>query len=139
MSQIHSLTGRLSISSITPLFVARFKRSLRLCHLEFDKEASSNGCRRTGIGGGFWILSDFRELSFCGPCGTCFSMHLIYQKYNLEECYIFYSYIIYIILCLRSDSAEHKLCTSYHPNILNCVWSPGFFTWNFTPIFRSIS
>ena len=22
---------------------------------------------------GLWILSEFRELSFCGPCGPCFS------------------------------------------------------------------
>ncbi len=26
------------------------------------------GVKMPGIGGEFWILSDFRELSFCGPC-----------------------------------------------------------------------
>ncbi len=43
MSQTHSVTpsfpGRLAISDISPLFVDRFGRSLRFCHLEFDKEA----------------------------------------------------------------------------------------------------
>ena len=34
-----------------------------------------------GIGGGFRILSDFRELSFCGPCGPCFNnYHYIILK-----------------------------------------------------------
>ena len=39
MSQAHSLTGRLAI----PLFMDRFGRSLRVCQLEFDKEAISDG------------------------------------------------------------------------------------------------
>ncbi len=34
--------GRLTFSSISPLFVDRFGRSLWFCHLEFDKEAISN-------------------------------------------------------------------------------------------------
>ncbi len=29
------------------------------------------------IGGGFWILSDFRELCFSGPCRPCFSYGFI--------------------------------------------------------------
>ena len=32
----HSLTRRLAISAISPLFVVRLGRSLRFCHLEFD-------------------------------------------------------------------------------------------------------
>ncbi len=47
-SPAHSLTPslthkRLAISSIYPLFVDRFGRSLRLYNLEFDKEAISDG------------------------------------------------------------------------------------------------
>ena len=43
MSQTHSLTGRLAISAISPLFVNRNERSLRFCNLEFDEEAISDG------------------------------------------------------------------------------------------------
>ncbi len=43
MSQTPSLThGKFSFSAIFSLFVDRFGRSLRFCHLEFDKEANSN-------------------------------------------------------------------------------------------------
>ena len=31
------------LSSISPLFVDRFGRSLRFCHIEFGKEAIANG------------------------------------------------------------------------------------------------
>ncbi len=33
----------LAFSIISPLFVERFERSLRFCHLEFDKKAISDG------------------------------------------------------------------------------------------------
>ena len=61
----------------------RFIRSFRVCHLEFYKEAISDGCRSEiipGIGGGFWILIDFRELNFCGPCGPCFPLMLCFSE-----------------------------------------------------------
>ena len=51
------------------VFVDQFGLSLRFCHLEFDKEAISD-CFMTHfcvLEGGY-ILSDFRKLSFCGPC-----------------------------------------------------------------------
>ena len=38
-----SLTGCLAVSTISPLFVDRFGRSLLLCYLEFDNEAISDG------------------------------------------------------------------------------------------------
>ncbi len=37
--------GRLVFSVIYPLFLDIFGRSLRVCHLELYKEASSDGCR----------------------------------------------------------------------------------------------
>ena len=37
-----SLAGRLAISALSPLFVNRFGRSLRFCHLEFNKKAISD-------------------------------------------------------------------------------------------------
>ena len=37
--------GSLAITSISPLFVDRFRRSLRFCHIEFEKEAISDRCR----------------------------------------------------------------------------------------------
>ena len=48
----------------------RFARSLRFCHLEFDKEAIFDCCRseNSRYRLGFLILSDFREMSFCSPC-----------------------------------------------------------------------
>ena len=56
--------------TISPLFVNRFKCSLLVCQLDFDKEAISDDF---GIGGVFWILSDLRGLSSSGPCGSCIS------------------------------------------------------------------
>ncbi len=39
-------TSRLALSAISPLFVDQFGRSLRFYHLDFDKEAISDGCWR---------------------------------------------------------------------------------------------
>ncbi len=75
-----SITCNVTFSFIS-VIVDRFGHSLRFCHLEFEIEANSDNCRRgnAGIGGGFWILSKFRELSFCGPCGTClFAIHICF-------------------------------------------------------------
>ncbi len=46
------------------LFVDRFGRFLRFCHLEFDEEAISEvrGVKMAGIGGQYRILRDFREI-----------------------------------------------------------------------------
>ena len=55
-----SLTGCLAVSTISPLFVDRFGRSLR-GYLQFDKEIISD--EKSHI---------FRMLSFCGPFGPCF-------------------------------------------------------------------
>ncbi len=71
MSQTHSLTGRLAVSAICQWYVVRFRCSLRFCHLEFDKKAITDVfmpfSRFLGGEEGL-ILSDFRELSFFGPC-----------------------------------------------------------------------
>ncbi len=64
-----SLTRRLAISSIYPLFVDRFERYLLLMVV---------GAKTPGIGKGFWILIDFGELNVCGPCGPFF--HEIYRS-----------------------------------------------------------
>ncbi len=68
----HSLTY-----GMFALFVDQFGRSFRFYHLEFDTEAISNGWSSENSGNGrwFWILSNFRELSFCGPCGPCFYLY----------------------------------------------------------------
>ncbi len=57
-----SLKGRSALSAIYQLFVDRFRRSLRVCHLEFDEEAISNG----------FMAHSISWLGFCGPCGSCF-------------------------------------------------------------------
>ncbi len=44
------------------LFVDQFGRSLHYCHLKFDKEAISVGGKMASIGGGFYILSNFRDI-----------------------------------------------------------------------------
>ena len=69
----------LQTHAISPLFEDGFGRSLRLCYLIFDKEAISDGCKmeRPDIGGGLKILSDFRELSFCGPCEPCLVINYV--------------------------------------------------------------
>ncbi len=45
MSQTHSFTGHLAFSTISPLVVDRFERSILVCQLELDKEAISDDCR----------------------------------------------------------------------------------------------
>ena len=46
MDVTHSLTHKHSaLSAKSPLFVDRFGRVLQIFHLEFDKEAISDGCR----------------------------------------------------------------------------------------------
>ena len=51
-SVTQSLTGRLAISAISPLFEDRFGRSLQFCHLQFDKESIYDG--------------KSEKMSFCG-------------------------------------------------------------------------
>ncbi len=73
MSHTHSLTDVFGHISVVR---DQFGRSLQVCHLEFDDEAitdsrSENSRYRGGGRGGFLILSNFRELSFCGPFGPC--------------------------------------------------------------------
>ena len=72
---------------ISPLFVDRFRHSfLRFCHLELDKEDISNDFMadsRVFKGEGVLILCDFRELSFCGPCGPRFLFYLFYLSIYL--------------------------------------------------------
>ena len=73
MSLLHSLTtSRLAFSSIYSVFDDRFGRSLQVRHLEFDKKTVF-----------FLILSDFRELSSCGPCRPCF--HVTYAYIQIGE------------------------------------------------------
>ena len=64
------------LASISPLFLNRFHRqSIRFCYQEFDKEAISDGFMAdfSVFRGRGWILSDSRELSFCGHCLPCFN------------------------------------------------------------------
>ena len=63
MSQTPSSTGRLSVLAISPLFVDRLGRSLRIYHLEFNKEATSDGFMahfHVSGGGMDWNFNDFR-------------------------------------------------------------------------------
>ncbi len=59
MSLTHSLTRRLAVSAISPLFVVRFDRSILFYYVEFEKEAINNGfiahssVLRGGGGGNF--------------------------------------------------------------------------------------
>ncbi len=70
----HSLTtSRLAYWTIPLLFVDRFGCSLRVCHLEFDKDGWRSENVRYRWQDGFKFKEIFkRELSFCGPCcGRC--------------------------------------------------------------------
>ncbi len=75
MSQTHSLTGRLAVSAISPLFVIRFLRSLRVCHLEYVKEAILVGfmAHSRGFRGARF---DFRELRLFDPRGPCYWINI---------------------------------------------------------------
>ncbi len=55
-----SLTGRLAISCLPSLFVDQFEHSLRVCHLNFDKEAISNACRSENPGIGAVSVLDIK-------------------------------------------------------------------------------
>ena len=63
----HSLTDNVKFSCFV-LIGFRFGRSLRSCYQEF-KFLMVAGVYREGRGR---ILSDFRELNFCGPSGPCY-------------------------------------------------------------------
>ncbi len=54
--------------------LVRFERSIRFCHLEFDKKGISDDfmAHVRVFRGGELILSDFKYVSFCGPRGHCF-------------------------------------------------------------------
>ncbi len=38
------MTSRLAFSTIYPLFMDQYGRSLQFCHIKIDKEAISDGC-----------------------------------------------------------------------------------------------
>ncbi len=86
MSQTHSLADSLRhillFRQYLRFFVDWFGRFLRVCNLEFDREAILMvvGVKMAGIGEGFGILSNFRELRFCGPCGPCFNYSPLFQS-----------------------------------------------------------
>ncbi len=118
MSLKDSLTDNVTFSCSVHIFVVvdRFERSLRFCHLEFDKkEAISDGCRseNLGIGRRFWILSDFRQLNFCGPCGTWFILYLTfffnYQCLNIYFAYDFKQHHLLNIVNVLEFSSEATL------------------------------
>ncbi len=54
----------------------------RVCHL--DKEAIYDGCssENARYRWGFWILSDFWELSLCGPCGPYFFFFCFFLMFD---------------------------------------------------------
>ncbi len=84
------------------VFVDRFRRrSLRFCHIGFDKKAISDGCRseKSSISWGFRILSDFKELSSCGPCGPGFFL-LKYASQNETSSYNNIEYNSFEILAI---------------------------------------
>ena len=61
----------------------RFGRSLRFCNIEFETKAISVGymAHSRVLGGGGGILSDFRELSFCGPCEPYLNLRYYFFLY----------------------------------------------------------
>ncbi len=71
-SLIRSLTDNVTFSCVGHIsdVVDRFGRSLRVCFLEFDKEAISDDIMANSPvfrGQGDLILSDFRDPNSCGP------------------------------------------------------------------------
>ncbi len=58
-----------------------YLRNFVFCHPEFDKGAISEveDVKMPGFSGGF---SDFRELSFCGPCEPYFLSVLLFSTYD---------------------------------------------------------
>ena len=71
--ELISHVSSLALSTISPLFVYQFRRTLRFCHLEFDTDAISDGCRRENAR---YRWGGFRQLSFCV---TCFLFCLLFQ------------------------------------------------------------
>ena len=88
MSQTHSLTGRLAILAISPLFVDRFGRSLLFCHLEFDEEAMYDDLRSEKAAL-LWSYKQYNYLIykfyirvnlFCYSCDTLFNENKFIEK-----------------------------------------------------------
>ncbi len=75
-----SLTGLLALSAIYALCLDRFGRPFRFCQLEFDKEAISDGCKSENARWRGLNFKWFRELSFCGHCGSCLSIYCVILK-----------------------------------------------------------
>ena len=50
-----------------------------------------------GIGGGFWISSDFGEMSFCGPRGPYWNMIISVTGVKTKNTRVnkFYTYILF--------------------------------------------
>ncbi len=77
-----------------PLFVGRFGHSLRFYNLEFDEKAISDGfMAHSRVFRGFWISRNFRELSFCGPYGPCFTI-------QNSCCWNVKTYMLIVLICL---------------------------------------
>ena len=85
LTRTPSLTGRLAISDISPLFVDRSGRSLRVCHLEYVKEAISECCRsrKTRVR---WGVFKFKWIQ---------SAKLLWSLWTL-----FYPWMIWVLMCL---------------------------------------
>ncbi len=106
----HSILGRLALSSISPLFVDQFGRSLQFCHRS-QKFKPQIKCF-------FLILSDFRELIFCGPWRPCFNM-IIYIYLNEVRsfvCLIPSTTIIYLLDMHSNSSLMIFIITSIFIN-----------------------
>ncbi len=105
---------------VLKLKVDRFGCSVRFCYLEFDKEAISDGCRSENavIGGGLCILSDFRALSFCGPCGPCLEIRILHmdkltiQNFITQIC-LAYKSILNLPRTYYSKYQENIIIISY--------------------------
>ena len=70
-----------------------------------------------GIGGGFWILSVFKDLSFCGPCRPSFRVFSLVA--GGEDIIIQGKYNEYII-CLNSCKVQVLIYTLL--DLVVCYW-----------------
>ncbi len=98
---------------ISPLFADQFGCPLWFCHLEFDKEAIFMvSWHKPVILERDLILSYFKELSFCGPCGPCCLGFFIYKILLKGVCQSKYLYSFSKFKCLRN----FKICIYCHFN-----------------------
>ena len=89
--------SRLAFSTISPLFVDRYGRSLRFCYLDFDEMPFLMISWQIAVfsRGRGWILNNLRDLCFYSPCWPCFTVKQTDVQRNINSHLVKAALIVY--------------------------------------------